>query len=104
MSIQDTLNNISDAVASADDMVERMTYMMFGSVVTTTKGFENVEIKLDADSQRVFIGITLRWFAKYKRLENMRKYWLAKAERRVQKYVPHGWKILIYYKQEVERG
>jgi len=103
MNIQDTLNNISDGIASADDMVERMTYMMFGSVVTTTKGFENVEIKLDADSQRVFICISLRWFAKHKRLEGVRKYWLAKAERRVQKYVPHGWRVLLYYKQGEER-
>lgn len=102
MNIQDTLNNLSDGITDADGMVEQMTYMMFGSVVTTTKGFENVEIKLDAESQRVFICVTVRWFARMKRMEAVRKYWLAKAERRVKKYIPYGWKVLIYYKQGEE--
>lgn len=98
MSLQDGLNQISDGITDADGMVEQMTYMMFGAVVTTTKAFENVEIKLNADSQRIFISITIRWFAKFKKFETLRKYWLAKAERRVQKYAPKGWRILIYYK------
>jgi hypothetical protein len=99
MSILNDMNDVSDKISSADEMVEQMSFMIFGAVVTTTKAFGDVEIKLNSESQRVFISITLRWFARIKRLESFRKYWLAKAERRAQKYVPKGWRMLCYYKQ-----
>lgn len=96
----DKMNDISDQISSADQMVEQMTYMLFGAIATTTKAFGHVEIKMSAESQRIFVSIELRWFAKFKNMEALRKYWLAKAERRAVKYMPKDWKILIYYKQE----
>lgn len=99
MNILNDINNVSDKISSSDEMVEQMGYMIFGAVATTTKAFGNVEIKFNADSQRIFIAISLRWFAKHKKLETFRKYWLAKAERRAEKYIPKGWRPLIYYKQ-----
>ena len=99
MNILNDMNNVSDKISSSDEMVEQIGYMIFGAVATTTKAFGDVEIKFNSDSHRIFIAISLRWFAKAKRLETFRKYWLAKAERRVEKHVPKGWRVLLYYKQ-----
>jgi len=96
----DEMNDISDELSTSDNMVEQMMFMLFGAISTTTKAFGEVEMKLDANSNRIFVAINLRWFAKNKKLESFRKYWLAKAERRAEKFIPKGWKILIYYKQE----
>jgi len=89
-------------IKSQDDMIEQVSYLIWGAVVTTTKAFAKVEIKIDSNSNRIFISIGLRWWAKFKRFELLRKYWLAKAERRASKHVMNNWKSLIYYKEVSE--
>ena len=84
---------------SGDDMANQAAELVWGSVATTTRAFEKVEVKIDPGSRRVFLSISLRWWARHKRFELFRKYWMAKAERRSKPFIPSGWKPLIYYKE-----
>jgi hypothetical protein len=71
--------------------------MIYGSIVTTTKAFNGVEIKIDPQTQRIFAKVRLRWWAKIKRMNRLRRYWITKAEKESLKFVPVGFKLLIYY-------
>lgn len=98
MQLRDDLNHISDNLSSPNDMVEQISYMIFGAVATTTRAFGKIEVKLDANTQRVFVSIETRWFAKHEKMKKIRDYWLAKAERKALKMAPKGWSVLAYYK------
>jgi len=84
---------------TSDEMVRQVAYFIWGSAIATTRAFKSVEIKIDPKTRRIFISVTLYWWANFKKAEVLRRYWLAKAERRCQRHVPEGWRILLYYKK-----
>jgi hypothetical protein len=79
------------------DMTEMVSYNIWGAVVTTTRAFKSVSLKVDANTQRVFVSIALRWWTKYGKFKKLRDFWLKRAETRCREMVPSGWKLLIYY-------
>jgi len=98
--LRDSLNNISTEISSASEMAEQVTFLMFGAVVTTTRAFDKVKIKVDSATNRVFIAVSLKWWANHKRLEKLHKVWLRLAESRCKEVTPENWKVLIY----IDRG
>lgn len=102
--MEELRNDLNEAVAklaNQQTMVELTTEMIWGAVVTTTRAFDKVTIRIDPATSRVFISIKLRWWAKWKRAELLRKIWLARAEQRCKPHVPEGWRTLIYYENGV---
>ena len=87
-------------LSTSDEQVKQIAWLIWGAVVSTSRAFKKVAVKIDPETQRVFLSVELYWWAKSKRLEILRKYWLAKADRKCQPHVPTGWKKLIYYKVE----
>jgi len=90
-------------LATSDEQVEQVAYLIWGAVASTTRAFKKVDVKIDPDTQRVFLSVELYWWARSKKLSLLRRYWLAKAERKCGLHVPTGWKNLIYYKGSDDR-
>lgn len=84
---------------SSMDMVEQVTYLMYGAVVTSTKAYKGAEIKIDPNTQMIFVKIKVRWWAKFKKFEKIRRYLLNKTEESVSKFVPQGFRLLVYYEE-----
>lgn len=84
-------------LSGAHGMAEQISYMIFGAAVTTTRAFEKVVVKVDPDTNRIFVAVTLRWFGKYKKLKPIRAGWLDRATKRCQEQTPTGFKLLVYY-------
>lgn len=89
----------SAAFAGPSGMNEQIAYAVWGAVVTATKAFLKTEVKIDVATQRLFVVITLRRFARSQRLALFHKAWLTKAETRARGYLPQGWRLLIYYER-----
>jgi len=87
-------------VTSSDQMASEISFVIWSAVVSTTRGFGKVAINIDPRTHRVFVKIGLRWWSKSKKLEPLRKYWLVKAERKAEKFIPTGWNSLFYYDRE----
>ena len=79
------------------EMAELVTHGIWGAVVTTTRAFGKVELKVDTNSNRVFVKIELRWLFKNKRFQKLHVAWLKRAETRCKEHLPQGWRALIYY-------
>jgi len=84
--------------ATSGSMVELVSYLIFGAVMTSSKAFKSAEIRIDPKTSRVFAAVELRWWARLKRLEPFREFWLRRAEERSRQYVPEGWRLLVYFK------
>jgi hypothetical protein len=91
-------------LVSGEQMAEMVSYLIWGSVVSVTRAFSSVAVKIDAITQRVFVCIDLRWWAKMKRLAPIRRYWLVQAEKRSTVHIPQGWRSLYYYKGGIDGG
>jgi hypothetical protein len=92
---------LNDAIAkftgSGQTAAEMQGYAILGAAMTATRAFDKVSLKIDANTQRIFVAITLRWWAKYKKMEKLRQAWLGRAERRCRECLPEGWRLLVYY-------
>lgn len=102
MNFEDMMNNLSQGVSSSFDQNEMVTYNIWASAVSTTRAFERVEVKINAETSRVFVIIHLRWWGKLKlkKLDLIRQIWLKRASERVRKQIPVGWNHLVYYGKE----
>lgn len=94
--VQD-LNHKLDQFQDSDGMVQMMAENLFSAIAITTKGFDNVVITFNEPSSMVLAKIDLRWFVKHERFKKLHDYWLAKAERKAQPFLPKGWRLVIYY-------
>lgn len=84
-------------IVAAAGMNEQMSYAILGAVATTTRAFGDLRLKIDVATQRVFVSVVLRRWAKYKRFKVLRDFWIKKAEARAVAYLPQAWRILVYY-------
>lgn len=102
MPINDMMNNLSQGVASSFDQNEMVTYNIWASAVSTTRAFERVEVKINAETSRIFIVIYLRWWGrlKFKKMEFIRQIWLKRASKKVKEQIPNGWNFLVFYGKE----
>jgi len=94
MNLQD---QIELDIASSGDMVERVSYSIWGAIATTTRGFGKVEIKIEPKIKRVFAKVEIRWMVNHKKMNKIHAIWLKRAEVRAKEYVPEGWSLLVYY-------
>lgn len=101
--LTDTLNKKTDQLFSGStDMVEMLNYVIWGAAVTTTRAFGLVKLNVDSNSNRIFVAIKLRWWARHKKFAKLHGAWLARAETRCKQHIPTGWKLLVYYEREKE--
>lgn len=85
------------AALSVSDMSEQIAYALWGAVITTTKGFEKVEVRMDANISRIFVAVRVRWWARFERMRPLREFWIRRAEIKARQYLPTGWRLLVYY-------
>lgn len=98
--LEDELGDITSKVSTSipmSEMVNMLSYAIWGAAVTTTRAFDKVTLKIDADTSRIFVTIQLRWWAKFKKFELLHEAWLRRARKRVEEQTPEGWKVLVYY-------
>lgn len=95
--IKNQLNQTAAGISNPFDMSEMLSHNIWGAAVTTTRAFEKVTLKVDTNSNRIFVSIQLRWWARYKRFDLLKRLWLKRAEDRVKEQVPEGFKSLVYY-------
>lgn len=88
---------MNEFMSNADSMAEQISYMIWGEVVTTTKAFGDVNIKVDANICMVFVSVRLRWWAQSQLMEKLRNFWLRRAEIKARNFLPTGWRLLIFY-------
>lgn len=98
--IQSRLPNVG---GTPQGMVEQISYMIFGAAVTATRAFDKVVVKVEPEVNRIFVSITLRWWAKSPRMKKLHDAWLHRAEERCKEQVPTGWKFLVFYESEKKR-
>ena len=79
---------------------DQISYAVWGAVVTSCKAFGRVKLNVHAETNRIFAEIELRWWARMKRLEPFRRFWIKRAEKAAKEYVPNGWRLLVYYAKE----
>jgi hypothetical protein len=85
-----------------NDMAERVSFLIFGAAVTTTRAFDKVSIKIDSNNNRIFVAIRLKWFLSFKKFEKLHHIWLSRAEKRCKEVAPEGWNLLCYYEKDGE--
>jgi hypothetical protein len=87
-------------ISSSSRMGDELSYMIWASVVVTSKAFGSVEMKVIPERCFILIKIYLRWWATFKKMDTLREHWLSKAEKSVQHLIPNGWRVLIYYARD----
>ena len=85
------------SMTNPHSMGEDVSYMIWGAVATTTRAFGNVRLKVSAVNCMVFVEITLRWWARFEKLEKLRELWLKTAENRARRVLPTGWRLVVHY-------
>lgn len=85
-------------------MNEHLAYLVWGEVATTSIAFRKVEIKIYPERGWVMIPVELRWWARYERFKKLQDYWLRRAHAKVQKFLPGGWRTLVYYQRSSGSG
>lgn len=97
-------------LASGENNADGLNYYVWGAVVTITPSFRYVIINVEPEIQRVFIKVKLRWYARINWLffrnfmEWQRERWRSLAQRAVEKHIPMGYKVLVYYDNNIEEG
>ena len=98
--LQDELNEKVAQISSGGfQAAEHMSYAIWGAAVTATRAFDKVTLKIDPNTQRIFVAIRVRWWARYKKFKPLRDAWLRRAEKRCQEQLPENWKLLVYYEK-----
>lgn len=98
--LKDQMNHMAAGISTPFDMSEMLSHNIWGAAVTTTRAFEKVTLKIDTNTNRIFVSINLRWWAKFKKFDLLKKAWLRRAEDRIKEHAPEGWRLLIYYEKE----
>jgi hypothetical protein len=89
--------NLNLNLSTSQDYVEQISYYIWASVVSITKGFNKVEVVIEPRVNRIFIKIFLRWSIHFESFSILHRAWLRRAEESVKEYVPQGWKVMVYY-------
>ena len=76
---------------------DHVSYLVWGAAATTTRAFDKVSLRIDPNTNRIFVAIKLRWWARFEKFKRLHDAWLRIAEKRCKEAVPTGWKLLIYY-------
>ena len=84
-------------ISSSSDMVETVSYLIWGAVHTTTRAYKKVTVNISLETKKVFIKITLKWPFKGKKFKKFQDAWLRIAEERAKEFVPEGFKAVYYY-------
>lgn len=87
-------------IQSSGDMVENICYLIYGSVVTTTRAFGKVEVNVNNTTKRIFVKVHLRKYVKFfPKINLLKKAWIARAEDNSKEFLPENWKMLVYYER-----
>jgi len=81
-------------------MAEQLSYMIWGSIVTSSRSIKTAKLNVSVQTQRVFVEITFHWWARFKKFDSLRVVWINRARERSSGYIPNGWRYLIYEQRE----
>jgi hypothetical protein len=95
--LREQMNQMAQGISTPFDMSEMLSYAIWGAVVTATRAFEKVTLRVDTNTNRIFVSIRLRWWAKFDKFKRIQDAWLLRAEERCKPHVPENFKLLIYY-------
>jgi len=90
-------DKIEYELSNPSDMAEHICYLLYGAVVTTTRGFSKVEVKPVLDVKLIFIVIDLRWVVNHHKMKKIHDVWLVRAEKNCKPYIPENFKLRIRY-------
>lgn len=94
----------------AGNSIEMLTQMyqgVFAATAIASRAFGHIKINVSVETQRIFIVVRLRWFARTdwiflsRWLQRKRDRWLVDAERNCRKILPDGMKLTIYYEPKM---
>ena len=88
---------LPEEMGDLSDMHQRVTFMIFGSIITVTRAFLGVGIKIYPTNQIIIAKIKLRPVFGRKIFRVLRTIWLARAEDASKLYTPTGWRLIIFY-------
>jgi len=97
MDSTENIDKLNQGIQSVDDMSEKISYLIWGAVHTTTRSFKSVSINVSTETNRIFVKVELRWPFEKKRFKKLQDSWLRIAEKRTTEFVPNGYKIMVYY-------
>ena len=82
------------------DESEKVSYMIWGACMVSTRAFKKAEVKVDLITNRVFVKVYLHWFAKSAKFKKLHDAWLSRARENCKKHTPSGFSLLVYYNKE----
>jgi hypothetical protein len=92
-----------DGASDLTDMEQRVSYMIFGSIVTATRAFEHVTLTVNARVQLVIAKVRLKRIYRYRIFKKLQMAWLYRAEEAAKVHVPAGWRLVICYDRIVKK-
>lgn len=92
--------DLPDALEDLADMHQRVTFMIFGAIITATRAFKSVGIKIHPDAQFIIAKIKLKSFWEHRIFKPLRAIWLARAEDAAKPHTPTGWRLVICYDRQ----
>ena len=83
------------------DESEKVSYMIWGACMVSTRAFQKAQVRVDLRTNRVFVKIYLKWFAKAEKFKRLHDAWLVRARKNCKEHLPSGFRLLIYYNKEI---
>lgn len=90
---------LPDGFSELTDMQQRVSFMIFGSVVTATRAFKSVKIDVVPKTNLVIAKVRLGGFLRWRIFKPLHLVWLRRAEMAAAEHVPRGWRLLVCYDQ-----
>ncbi len=92
------------ATVSSNEQIEQVNYMIWGSVATISKAFDNIEVRAESSAMMIIVKIRLRWFAKKNWLlkgfmDWQREQWRKEAIEVCSEFIPNGYRLFLYYEK-----
>lgn len=90
---------LPDGFSELTDMQQRVSYMIFGSVLTSTRAIRGVKIDVISKTNLVIAKVKFGGFFKWRLFRPLHLVWLRRAEMAAAEHVPRGWRLLVCYDQ-----
>lgn len=91
---------LPDGFDELTDMQQRVSFMIFGAVVTATRAFRSVKIDVVPKTNLVIAKVRLGGFFRWRIFKLLHLVWLRRAELAAVEHVPKGWRLLVCYDKQ----
>jgi hypothetical protein len=91
---------LPDGFDDLSDMHQRVSFMIFGSVITSTRAFKSVNIQVVSKASLVIAKVKIGGIFAWRLFKPLHLIWLRRAELAAVPHVPKGWRLLICYDRQ----